>query len=362
MDSKKPYLVAIFIQITFAGMSLLSKAAFATGMNTYIFLFYRQAAGSLILIPLTLLLKGKEKRPLSFKQLCQCFFISLIGITLAMNAYGVAVDYTSATLGAAAFNCLPVSTFIFAVLFRMERVNLKKAAGIAKVGGMMICVGGAAILAFYKGPYLKPIISHPIFHIEESETDITTTSQKSWLLGCFFLLVATVGWGIWFVFQAKFLKGYPHPVEFMCAQTVMSVVQCFVVAIIVERDPSEWKLGWNVRLYAVLYCGILVIGIANNAQCWVIKEKGPVFQAMMMPLNLVATIIGSQLFLAEGIYLGSVIGAILLVTSLYSVLWGKNKELVVTPTNQERPSSPDSLPQKESEEPANRSQVDSTIV
>ena len=58
----------------------------------------------------------------------------------------------------------------------------------------------------------------------------------------------------------------------------------------------------------------------------------------------------------------SVIGAILLVTSLYSVLWGKNKELVVTPTNQERPSSPDSLPQKESEEPANRSQVDSTIV
>lgn len=48
----------------------------------------------------------------------------------------------------------------------------------------------------------------------------------------------------------------------------------------------------------------MVIGIANNAQCWVIKEKGPVFQASMMPLNLVATIIGSQLFLAEGIYLG----------------------------------------------------------
>ena len=107
----------------------------------------------------------------------------------------------------------------------MERVNLKKAAGIAKVGGMMICVGGAAILAFYKGPYLKPIISHPIFHIEESETDITTTSQKSWLLGCFFLLVVTLCWGIWFVFQAKLLKGYPHQVEFMCVQTVMSVAQ-----------------------------------------------------------------------------------------------------------------------------------------
>ncbi|KAE8647471.1 hypothetical protein Csa_002884 [Cucumis sativus] len=265
MGSKKFYIVAIFTQIIYAGMSLSSKVAFATGMNTYVFLFYRQAAGSLILIPLTLLLKGKEKRPLSLKQLCHAFFISLIG---------------------------------------MEKVNLKKASGIAKVGGMMICVGGAAILAFYKGPYLKPIISHPIFHFEESETDITTTSQKSWMLGCFILLVATMGWGIWYVFQAMFLKDYPHPVELMCTQTVMSVVQCFVVAIIVERDHSEWKLDWNVRLYAILYCGILVIGIANNAQCWVIKETGPVFPSMMMPINLVATIIGSQLFLAEGIYLG----------------------------------------------------------
>ncbi|KAL0543553.1 hypothetical protein IC582_018651 [Cucumis melo] len=79
MVAKKPYVVAIFIQIIEAGMSLLSKAAFATGMNTYIFLFYRQVAGSLILVPLTLLLKGKEKRPLSLKQLCHVFFISLIG-------------------------------------------------------------------------------------------------------------------------------------------------------------------------------------------------------------------------------------------------------------------------------------------
>ncbi|CAK9320272.1 unnamed protein product [Citrullus colocynthis] len=358
MGSKKPYIVAIFIQITFAGMSLMSKAAFATGMNTYIFLFYRQAAGSVILVPLTLLLKGKEKRPLSLKQLCQIFAISLIGITLAMNAYGVAVDYTSATLGAAAFNCLPVTTFFFAILLRMEKVEIKKAAGIAKVAGMMICMGGAAIIAFYKGPYLKPIISHPLFHLEDSKSDILSTSQRTWMLGCFFLLVATVTWGIWFVLQARFLKGYPHPVEFMCAQTVMSAAQCFVVAIIMERDPSQWKLGWNVRLYAVLYCGVMVIGIANNAQCWVIKEKGPVFQASMMPLNLVATIIGSQLFLAEGIYLGSVIGAILLVTSLYSVLWGKSKELAVAPTNQDQPPPQ----QKETEVLTNRTEVNSTLV
>ena len=54
MDSKKPYFGALVCQLTFAGMSLFSKAAFVSGMNTYIFLFYRQAFGSIVLLPLTI--------------------------------------------------------------------------------------------------------------------------------------------------------------------------------------------------------------------------------------------------------------------------------------------------------------------
>ncbi|XP_022962956.1 WAT1-related protein At5g64700-like [Cucurbita moschata] len=356
MGLNKPYVAAFFIQITFAGMSLMSKAAFAAGMNTYIFLFYRQAAGTIVLVPLTFILKGKEKRPLTFKQLCEIFVISSIGITLALDAYGMAINYTSATLGAAAFNCVPVTTFFFAVLLRMEMVNLKTAGGIAKVVGIMVCMAGAAILAFYKGPYLKPLFTHQLFHHAQSQPHHPPNSQSTWMIGCFFLLVTSISWGIWFVLQARFLKGYPHLMEFMCVQTVMSMVQSFVVAIAMERDPLEWKLGWNVRLFAVLYCGILVIGIANNGQCWVIREKGPVFQAMTTPLNLIATIIGSQLILSEGIYLGSIIGACFLVMSLYSVLWGKNKELGATSSSQPAPL------EKEIEELTSRAQVNSSII
>lgn len=57
MESKRPYFAAIVSQIIFSGMSLLSKAAFASGMNTYVFLFYRQAFGSLFLLPLTIFFK-----------------------------------------------------------------------------------------------------------------------------------------------------------------------------------------------------------------------------------------------------------------------------------------------------------------
>nr|ABA91337.1 nodulin MtN21 family protein, putative [Oryza sativa Japonica Group] len=53
--SMKPYFVAIVVQLIYTGMFVISKAAFNHGMNIYIFVFYRQAVGSLILLPTFLL-------------------------------------------------------------------------------------------------------------------------------------------------------------------------------------------------------------------------------------------------------------------------------------------------------------------
>lgn len=52
MEAKKAYLAVILIQSIYAGMFLLSKAAFDLGMNTFVFVFYRQAASAVFLIPL----------------------------------------------------------------------------------------------------------------------------------------------------------------------------------------------------------------------------------------------------------------------------------------------------------------------
>ena len=57
MGSKKPYFVAVLTQILLAGMSLVSKAAFASGMNSFVFVFYRQAAGAVFYLPLIMFLK-----------------------------------------------------------------------------------------------------------------------------------------------------------------------------------------------------------------------------------------------------------------------------------------------------------------
>ncbi|KAG7034426.1 WAT1-related protein, partial [Cucurbita argyrosperma subsp. argyrosperma] len=179
MDSKKPYLAAILCQIAFAGMSLLSKAAFASGMNVYIFLFYRQATGNSKLI-------------------------SRSGVQ----------D------------------------FHAGQFRIRKASGMAKVGGIIVCIAGVAVLAFYKGPYMKPFFKHHLFEAHESHV----SSPKTWILGCFLLLFACISWGLWFVLQALILKTGSSPLVLTCGQTLSSALQSFVVAIAVERNTFEWQL------------------------------------------------------------------------------------------------------------------------
>ncbi|XP_007048221.2 PREDICTED: WAT1-related protein At5g64700-like [Theobroma cacao] len=327
MDKRKPYLAAILVQSIYAGMFLLSKAAFDGGMNNFVFVFYRQAAATVFLIPLALLFEWKTAPPLSFMTFCKIFMLSLCGITLSLDIYGVALIYTSATLAAATTNCLPVITFFLAVLLRMEVLRLKTTPGIAKIVGILICLAGALTLAFYKGPHMKLFCLHHLFeHHHSQNLQRRTSSGDTWIKGCFLMLISNSFWGLWLVLQGRVLKSYPSKLLFTALQCFLSTIQSFAIAIALERDPYEWRLGWNVRLLAVAYCGIVVTGVTFYLQAWVIEKKGPVFLAMSTPLNLMFTIFCSAFLLCEIINLGSVLGGLLLIGGLYSVLWGKTRE------------------------------------
>ncbi|KAM6590640.1 hypothetical protein CsatA_013245 [Cannabis sativa] len=254
MGGVKVYLAVILSQAIYAGMVLLTKAIFNGGMNCYIFTFYRQLVGTVVLVPLALIFKR---------------------VTIPINASNVAIAYTTATLGAAILNCLPVATFCLALLLRMENVTLKTTAGIVKIAGLVACVGGVVTLTFYKGPHLNPFLHHhPVeYHHPQQAHQPHISSNKRWLIGCSLFVLATFAWSLFLVLQ-----------------------------------------------------GILITSLSYNIQAWVVQIKGPVFIAMSQPLTLIITMIGSVLLLGEAINLGSVLGGILLVVSLYAVLWGKSKD------------------------------------
>ncbi|XVF61826.1 hypothetical protein PTKIN_Ptkin08bG0162000 [Pterospermum kingtungense] len=327
MVTKNPYLAVVLIQSIYTGMFLLSKAAFDGGMNNFIFVFYRQAAATIFLIPFALFFEWKTAPPLSFRTFCKIFLLSLFGITLTLDLYGVGLVYTSATLAAATTNCLPVITFFLAVLLRMEVLRLKTRAGIAKIVGVFVCLAGALTLAFYKGPHFKLFCLHHLVKHHHSQTvHSPTSSGQTWIKGCFLMLMSNTCWGLWLVIQGRVLKSYPSKLLFTTMQCFLSTIQSFAVAIALERDPNEWRLDWNVRLLAVAYCGIAVTGLTFYLQAWVIEKKGPVFLAMSTPLNLIFTIFCSAVLLCEIISLGSLFGGLLLICGLYSVLWAKSRE------------------------------------
>ncbi|XP_059641318.1 WAT1-related protein At5g64700-like [Cornus florida] len=327
MDEKKPYLAVLLVQAIYTVMFLLSKAAFNVGMNTFVFVFYRQAAATVFLAPLAYFFERKNAPPLPLVTLCKIFMLSLFGITLSLNFYGVALTYTSASLAAATTNCLPVITFFLAVLFRMETLKLKTTPGIAKIAGITICMAGAAAIAFYRGPTLKLLLHHHLLgHTHTQQPQLHVLPTKTWKTGCFLMFLSNFFWCFWLVLQGGVMKSYPSKLLLTTLQCFLSSIQSFVIAIALVRDPHEWQLGWNVKLLSVAYCGIVVTGVTYYLQAWVIEKKGPVFLAMSTPLALVFTIFSSAFLLGEIISLGSVLGGILLVGGLYSVLWGKNKE------------------------------------
>ncbi|GFY93894.1 nodulin MtN21 /EamA-like transporter family protein [Actinidia rufa] len=256
MEVKKAYVAVVVIQCLYAGMFLVSKAAFDVGMNSFVFVFYRQAAATVFLVPLA------------------AFFER---ITLSLNLHGVALVYTSASLAAATTNCLPVITFLLAVLFRMEMVRLRTRSGIAKVAGLAICLGGATIIAFYRGPSFKLLQQQHLLGLHNTQLHQPPGfSTTTWIKGCFLMLISNIFWGLWLVLQ-----------------------------------------------------GIVVTGMTYYLQTWVIEKKGPVFLAMSTPLALIFTIFSSALLLGEIISLGSVLGGTLLIGGLFSVLWGKNIEKTI---------------------------------
>ncbi|KAG6776187.1 hypothetical protein POTOM_019693 [Populus tomentosa] len=385
MENQKPYIAMLLVQSVYAGMALFSKAAIARGMNSFVFVVYRQAFASVSLVPFAFFLERKEAAPLSYGLLFKIFLVSFCGVTLSLNLYYIAINYTTATLAAATTNAIPAITFVMAALLRMESISIKHVHGIAKVLGSVIGFSGVLVIAFVKGPPIKFMNWNPANdHGQIQDSSKTCCSREEWIKGSLLMISANTLWSLWLVLQGPIIKQYPAKLRLTTLQCMFSCIQSAFWAIAVERNPSSWKLGWDVNLLSVAYCnsdipncvnpkrkagelllqiclycflfpenvsfchpssifggyedishshityddmsGIVVTGITYWLQIWTIEKKGPVFTSMFTPFALIITAIFSAFLWKETFNWGSVGGDVLLVSGLYGVLWGKKKE------------------------------------
>ncbi|CAK9134702.1 unnamed protein product [Ilex paraguariensis] len=320
-ETIKPYIMMFFLQFVDAGLALVSKKAIADGMNPFVFVVYRQALATLSLAPFAFFLERKKSSSLSFSLLCKIFLVALCGITLFLIPYYFAINYTSATFAAASTTTVPAVTFILAVFLRMESISIKERHGMAKILGSVVCISGALVFAFVKGPPVYPSIQRNTSHLSTKHS-----SKGEWIMGSLIMLSAYTAWSLWIIMQGPIVKQYPLRLRLITLQAFFSCIQSALWVVAVDRKKSSWKLGWDVHLLSVAYCGVVVGGISYVVRLWVIEKKGPVFVAIFNPLILIITAIFSAFLWREIIHWGSVCGAIMLVVGLYCVLWGKHKE------------------------------------
>ncbi|MFS7941103.1 putative EamA domain-containing protein [Helianthus anomalus] len=117
-ENNKPYIAMFIVQAIYAGMALLSKASISSGMNSFIFVVYRQAFATLSLAPFAYFFERKNVAHLSYTLTWKIFFSSLIGITICSNMYYYALNHTTATFAAASTNLIPAITFVIAFALR----------------------------------------------------------------------------------------------------------------------------------------------------------------------------------------------------------------------------------------------------
>ncbi|TVU21295.1 hypothetical protein EJB05_30922 [Eragrostis curvula] len=325
-----PAIAMVLVQLGFAGMNVVSKLALDAGMSPYVLTSYRNLIAAAFIAPLALIFERRSGMTMITKKvLLQIFFSSIFGATLNQVLYFVGLKTTTPTVACALSNTLPALTFIMAAALKMEAWRPNTPAGQAKVVGTVVCVGGSMIMPFYKGPLLKVWASpiHWRFAEHTSAAPAAAAGGHAAVLGDILIIGSCVAWAVWFIIQSKMSsEGFSAPYTSTTIMCLMAGVQCGGISAAMDRSVAVWKLGFDIRLYSVLYIGIVGSGIAFALMSWCIQVRGPLYVSMFSPLLLVVVAIVGWGILGEKIHVGSAIGSALIVAGLYMVLWGKGRE------------------------------------
>ncbi|CAA3019651.1 WAT1-related At3g30340-like [Olea europaea subsp. europaea] len=220
---------------------------------------------------------------------------------------------------------VPVVTFLMALPFRLESINLKYSSGRAKVIGTLVCLGGAILLTVYRGIPLVHFSGSQ--HVTQSIKLSSSKRSERWTIGSLAMLAGTFLWSSWFLLQANIGERYPCQYSSTAIMTFFSAVQSALFSLSINRNHSIWYLDRKTDIIAVIYAGMVGSGLCIVGMSWCVKKRGPVFTAAFSPLVQIMAAMFDVPILHEQLHLGSLIGSITVMAGLYMLLWGKNKEI-----------------------------------
>ncbi|KAL2523371.1 WAT1-related protein [Forsythia ovata] len=318
-----PFTAMVMVECTNVGLSTIYKAAVSKGLSYHVFMVYSYAISALVLFPLSFIFHRKTPLPpFTLGLLSRFFVLGLLGFIAQYLGYkGIA--YSSPTLGSAMSNLTPATTFILAVLFRMEKLALSSLSSRAKIVGTMVSITGAFVVVLYSGPLLIEMHTANTISLPPSKT----SAESNQIAGGTLLAASYVMVSIWYIYQTKVVKECPAELVVVFFYNLSSFIVSASVCLITEPNLSAWKVKPNVQLISILYSGIIGSAFGTLVHTWGLHVKGPVYVALFRPLSIAIAAIMGVIFLGDNLYLGIVIGSIIISIGFYIVTWAKTKEV-----------------------------------
>ncbi|KAJ8438130.1 hypothetical protein Cgig2_033009 [Carnegiea gigantea] len=338
----KPHLLMVLVQTASAFLYFITEAAFNGGMNPHVYVTYRHIVGGLVVLPFAYFLERKIRPKMTLTMFIEIFLYSLLGFGLTLNMYFASLRYTSPTFLSATVNMVPTLTFIVAVAFRLEGLDIKKPHGLAKAMGTLVSLGGVLTITLYRGPTIKRLWESPI-HLTRGGF------QKDWIKGPILSAASCITWSIWFTMQGFTLKRYPAQLSLATLANFIGAAQSAVFTSLVTRhQPVSWVSRSFVEIATILFGGVVSSAFNFMLIISCAKQKGPVFVTTFCPLQTLLVVIFAYFILGERLYMGSIIGGVTIIIGLYLFLWGKGKDQQLSITPHE-PSSHSRAKQNEPE-------------
>ncbi|KAG6509368.1 hypothetical protein ZIOFF_027355 [Zingiber officinale] len=328
----KPYVAMISLQFGYAGMNIITKVSLTNGMSHYVLVVYRHAFATLSIAPFALILERyptihQNPCPFSGLLLNNALFLTQEG-EAGDDQVGVFADFRTgiARVGSYLTILLIFASFYYEVLTARDDKDGEgelKEGDVPGKGGRNSrhssrSHGDDTLQRTHSGDGLEPARQ---FWCIQLPAD-SRIKQQGMASGFHLSHPRHLSLGV----SAVTLKQYSAQLSLTTWICFVGTLQAIAVTLVMEHEPSVWSIGFDMNLLAAAYAGIVTSSVAYYVQGLVIEKRGPVFASAFSPLMMIIVAILGSFILNEKIYLGGVVGGVLIVLGLYSVLWGKYKE------------------------------------
>ncbi|KAI4346501.1 hypothetical protein L6164_007391 [Bauhinia variegata] len=316
------FAVMIIVEFSNVGSNTLFKAATDRGLSYHVYIVYSYAVSTLVLLlPLPLIIRRTTGLPsINSSLLFRILLLGAIDVVSALCGYR-GLEYSSPTLASAAGNLMPAFTFILAVFFRMEKVDLRGSSTQAKIMGTLVSISGALIVVLYKGPTILSPSQPP-----KVDSQLSSPSHTNWVLGGSLLALQYLIFSVWYIMQAQVMKLYPSELIVVFLYNLFATLISAPVCFLAEPNLSSWRLNPDITMVSIIYSGIFFTCLSVLVHTCCTRLKGPVYVSIFKPLSIGIAAASGVIFLGDALYLGSVVGGVILSIGFYAAIWGKAKE------------------------------------